>query len=112
MRWQLCWTSLLCLLAAISLTPLTDAAPQKSELAISLNEIHIHSNERIVGFELHLKSARIVSMPKIPIGWSFSVDNDPSWNTAVQGNILVGSAALDSGFFRRFLLIERDDSAI
>ena len=49
-------------------------------------------------------------MPDIPIGWSISVDNDPSWNTNTSGTLIAGAAALDASFFREFVVIEKDES--
>lgn len=35
------------------------------------------------------------------------MDNDPSWNTKITDSILVAAAAVDSSFFRHFLVIEK-----
>jgi hypothetical protein len=71
---------------------------------------HHKLKELIVGFELHITSGRVAQIPDVPIGWNVSVDNDPSWNTAVTGSLIVGAAALGPRFFRGFLVIEKNES--
>ena len=79
--------------------------------SVSVPTLHMRNNERIVGFELRVRSGRIAQVPNAPIGWSVSVDNDPSWNTVVKGSIAVGSAALDANFFRHFVVVEAEKDA-
>ena len=88
-----------------------NAAAQKDFLVVSIPKLPLKAKERVIGFELQLKSARIARLPDTPIGWSFTVNNDPSWNTDVGGDIHVGAAAVDPAFFHRFLIIERDASS-
>lgn len=58
---------------------------------------------------MNIASARIASLPDIPIGWHIAVDNDPSWNTSLSASIHVGSAAFeaDTTFFQSFITIEK-----
>jgi hypothetical protein len=53
----------------------------------------------------------IAQLPKVPYGWSISIDNGPSWNTNIRGSIAVGAAALDPNFFRNFLIVEVEKDA-
>jgi len=64
----------------------------------------------VVGFEIQIKSGRVVSFPTVPTGWDISIDNDPSWDTQLRGSSKVGAAALDVKFFGGFLVIEKDES--
>jgi len=45
----------------------------------------------------------------MPIGWKITVDNDASWNTVVSGSVEVGAAALDPGFFYRFMVVNPEE---
>ncbi len=58
-------------------------------------------------FKFHLQAARVVGLNDVPIGWSVSIDNDPSWNTSLEAIVKVGAAALDASFFHRFLKVEK-----
>lgn len=80
-------------------------------LSVSVPKLILAKGERIIGFEVHVKSGRIALLPNIPIGWNMSVDNDPSWETVVKGSIEVGAAATDANFLREFMVIEKEPGA-
>lgn len=80
-------------------------------MSVSVPVLHVAKNERIVGFEIHIRSGRIALLPNVPIGWNISVDNDPSWNTVIKGSIEVGAAALDPDFLRDFMVVEVEKDA-
>ena len=80
-------------------------------MSVSVPHLHLANNERITGFEIHIRSGRIARLPNVPIGWSISVNNDPSWNTAIEGSIAVGAAAVGPDFFRRFMVVEEETGA-
>jgi len=80
-------------------------------MIVSVAALHLQKNERITGFEMRVRSGRIAQLPNVPIGWSISVDNDPSWNTSVGGSIAVGAAALNPDFLRRFIVVEKEKNA-
>jgi hypothetical protein len=75
----------------------------------SIEALHITPGERVVGFDLMITSGRVAKVLKAPIGWSISVDNDPSWNTRIRGSILVAAAAVNASFFRDFVVIEQNE---
>jgi hypothetical protein len=77
-------------------------------VSVSVPKLSLAKGERIIGFEVHVKSGRIALLPNIPIGWNMSVDNDPSWETVVKGSIEVGAAATDSDFLREFMVVEKE----
>jgi hypothetical protein len=81
---------------------------QSQTLSVSIPVLHLAGKERITGFEIHIRSGMIARLPKVPYGWSISIDNDPSWNTTIRGAIAVGAAAVDPDFFRNFLVVEVD----
>lgn len=76
-------------------------------VSVSLPGLKLDPGERVVDFHFDVQSGRIARLSDIPIGWDVSVDNDPSWNTKIEGSIRVGAAALDASFFRDFALIEK-----
>jgi hypothetical protein len=79
-------------------------------LSVSIPSLRLAPNERVVAFEIRVTSGRIASLPNLPIGWHISVDNDPSWNTAIRASSRVGAAALGPDFFRKFVVIEKNTS--
>ena len=80
----------------------------QTTMVVSIPSLHLHKNERIVGFELRVRSGRIAQLPNVPIGWSVSVDNDPSWDTSMKGSIAVGAAALSLDSFQHFVIVEAE----
>ena len=95
--------------AAVALLS-ANARDSQPNLAVSITQFRLNAHERIAAFEVRVASGRIAALPNVPIGWNISVDNDPSWNTKLEGSIRVGAAALDSDFFRDFMLVEKHDS--
>ena len=80
-------------------------------VSVSVPKLSLAKGERIIGFEVHVKSGRVALLPNIPIGWNMSVDNDPSWETVVKGSIKVGGAATDADFLREFMVVEKEPGA-
>ena len=80
-------------------------------MVVSIPALRTQRNERVVGFEIRVRSGKIAQLPYLPIGWSITVDNDPSWNTTVKGSIAVGAAALDPDFLRGFVIVEKEKDA-
>ena len=74
--------------------------------SLSINP-SIIGHERVLAFQVDIKSGGINSIKHVPIGWGLNIDNSASWNTNLSGNIEVGSAALDAEFFNKFLSIEK-----
>ncbi len=79
-------------------------------VSVSVSVPRLAPGERVVGFDFQVTSGRIAQLPNLPIGWSLSVDNDPSWNTKIDASVIVGAAALDPSFFQNFLVVEREES--
>jgi hypothetical protein len=101
-----------CLVIAIAtLALLSGVKAQCQILSVSVPSLHISNNQRIIGFEIHVRSGRIALLPNVPIGWNISVDNDPSWNTVIKGSIDVGAAAMDAEFLRDFIVVEVEKDA-
>lgn len=79
-------------------------------LNVSVRELELQKNELIVGFSLVVFQGSVISLTKIPYGWHTCVENggNPSINgTAIQG----ANALADLRFFKRFAIIEKDDSS-
>jgi len=98
-------------IACAALVLLCGAKAQSQIVSVSVPALHVAKSERIVGFEIHVRSGRIALLPNVPIGWNISVNNDPSWNTVVKGSIDVGAAAMDPEFLRDFLVVEVEKDA-
>ena len=102
--------ALLAVAIAVALGAARGKAPVKKTASLSLSRLHIAAGERVVGFEFKIKSGRIAAVPDIPVGWDVRVENNPSWNAVVRASSLVGAAAMEAGFFKNFLVIEKNDS--
>lgn len=98
-----------CVFAALLL--LSSMKAQCQVMSVSIPALHLANNERIVGFEIYVRSGRIALLPNVPIGWNISVDNDPSWNTVIKGSIDVGAAAMDPDFLQDFMVVEAEKDA-
>ncbi len=77
------------------------------KLSVSFASLKLTGAERVVGFEVTFVGAGIVSLPSVPMGWEISIDNQPSWNTRITASAVVGAAALDSRYFRSFIVIQK-----
>ena len=95
-------------LAVISLLVFCSTQGRAQTFAASLPSLKLQPGERITAFQIHAASARITALLDTPLGWHLDIDNDPSWHTSINGNIIVGAAALDANFLRRFLRIEKE----
>jgi hypothetical protein len=60
----------------------------------SIQHLHLQPGERITNIELMATAGAFESITPMPVGWSFTIDNDPSWRTSVEASIHVGAAAL------------------
>lgn len=98
-------------IACAALALLGGMKAQSQIVSVSVPALHLAKSERIVGFEIHVRSGRIALLPDVPIGWNISVNNDPSWNTVVKGSIDVGAAAMDPEFLQDFLVVEIEKDA-
>ena len=94
------------LLFAVTFIALGIAPASGQTFFVSVPKPSLANGERIVAFEIHVRAGRVVSLPNVPIGWYLEVDNNPSWNTVVKGNIQVGAAAVDARFLRDLLIVE------
>lgn len=61
---------------------------------------------RITQFKIAITSGRIKFMKDFPPGWDISINNDPSWNSAIHAAILVGAAALNPDKFNNLVCVE------
>jgi hypothetical protein len=94
-----------CLILTVLLMPGMLHAQQT--FTVSVPKLNLQPGERVVGFKFRLQAARVARLNDAPIGWSVSIDNDPSWNTSLEATVKVGAAALDASFFHRFLRVEK-----
>jgi hypothetical protein len=67
---------------------------QADTCVLSFDRLEVPSGERVVGFDIKVKPAYISSMTSAPLGWRIHIDNQPSWNAEVTGDVTVGAAAL------------------
>ena len=91
---------------------LKKAGPEPSgKVLVSIPALRMDADERIVGFHIEVRSGSIARFPDTPIGWNIAVDNDPSWNTKIEGSTIVAAAAVGIDFFRDFIVVEKEGKA-
>ena len=92
-------------------TILSAEAYSGERYVLSVKDLAPIKGERVIGFEVKLKSASFSSLPKVPLEWRIEINNflndDPPWNSSLNGVISVGVAALEPEFFKEFLVIEK-----
>lgn len=98
--------SLVGCLAVLMLTCASEVAAGQL-IDVSLPRVDTTPGERVVGFEVVLKAARIHSLREVPYGWYLTIDNPASLSTRVGGAIHVGAAAVDLNFLDRLIVIEK-----
>jgi len=63
---------------------------------ITLSGIQLGEKERIVGLNLRINSGAVDSVVNLPVGWTYTIDDNMSWITRLSGSIIVGAAAQDA----------------
>ena len=64
------------------------------------------SRHRVSALSLRLQHASIQALPRITGGWRFSINNDPSWTTRLDGKAIVGAAFMGSSALSRFVTVD------
>ena len=54
------------------------------------------AGERLMAFAIHIANGRVDHLVNCPPGWVITVNNNPSWQGSLQGNAVVGAAAIDA----------------
>jgi len=49
---------------------------------------------RVMGFTFDITGGGVSALARAPAGWQISIDNDPSWQSSITGQAIVGAAAL------------------
>ena len=107
MRSKKTYVEILLIMAVCITLILANEALSGEIFSLSIPQLAIAKQEKIVGFEVIVTAGRIVSFSTAPMGWNITINNDPSWHTKIIGSIIVGAASLGSNFFRDFLMIEK-----
>jgi hypothetical protein len=92
---------------ALALLLLLSAQPTAAQVYdLSFPRLKVAEGERVSGFDVRIKAARVLTLREIPNGWGFWVDNGENWQTKVTGRVYVGAAAFEPGFLNRLIRIE------
>ena len=78
------------------------------DYALKFSGLGIARGERIVGFKLTANAAQLAAMKSIPPGWFMDIKNDPSRRASLEGNIVVGAAALDVHALDNLFVIRKE----
>lgn len=74
---------------------------ETSTYAFSIENVKIPNNEKVVSMEIKISSGSISSIQNVPPGWYFEINNDPSWQSTVKGNTLIGAASLSTNDLKK-----------
>lgn len=88
----------------VGLSATSADAGQAPTYHLSFHTLHSSPGERVSKFTLHFRSAMIIGIRNIPIGWKINIDNDPSWMTQISGTAVVGAAWLEPSVLRPWFL--------
>ena len=93
------------------LQPVTTRAQEAKTGAlwvVSIPHLELAPRERVVGFDVQIKTGTVVSLPQVPPAWQITIKHDLLWTARVVGKIEIGSAAFSDGeFFRNFLVVRK-----
>ena len=78
----------------LSSTRALDAAPRADEFDVSIVGLRYDPAERVSKFEFKISGGQVVGLPRIPVGWTLNISNDPSWSSEVSATAIVGAAFL------------------
>lgn len=76
-------------------------------LSIPASSLALKPNEMIASFEINIVNGEVSSFPRVPNGWGVCITNDPDGKARIEGNIIVGSAALKPEFLIDLILIKK-----
>ena len=79
------------------------------KLSLTLPPEIIEKHDRIARLKVTIVSAWVVSLPKIPRGWSIYIQNGSASKTVVDGGITVGAHAEYIDFFKDFMILQKFD---
>ena len=71
-------------------------SPSLTHATFNFTKLQLEPGERIVQIDIHADSSSFEAVSPLPVGWSITIDNDPSWRTQLIGSCSVGAAAIDS----------------
>ncbi|HME20100.1 MAG TPA: hypothetical protein VKI44_01825 [Acetobacteraceae bacterium] len=69
-------------------------AENYQQLHLSLTGIDQEANETVSAIYLQITGGLVVSFPRVPVGWTITIDNDPSWSAQISAIAIVGAANL------------------
>ena len=101
---------LLC--TAFIILVIATAVPVKGEprkvFSVSINNLNLRRGEYVVGFRVTLLWAYAHSLPGIPPGYNFCIENDPMWKTVITADISgpIRATSVGEKFFQEFLLVQ------
>jgi hypothetical protein len=83
------------------------AAPRADEFGMSIVGLRYDPAERVSKFDFKISGGQVVGLPRVPMGWTLSISNDPSWSSEVSGTAIVGAAFIQPRQFVRKIVTIR-----
>jgi hypothetical protein len=101
------WKQVIGLVSAICVFAIMGASQSKSVYSVSIPALKVAPGERIISLEIQIKAATVEGVTNLPLGWSFSDDNDPSWQPKIIAATIVGGASLEPADLKKLRLTVR-----
>jgi hypothetical protein len=109
-NWQLKACYAIAAFFLVSVLPLpvaSKSAAETDEFDLSIVDLKYDLAERISEFDFKILGGQIVGLPRVPIGWTISISNDPSWSSEISGKAIVGAAFMQPDeFINKIFLIK------
>ena len=107
-RTRACWAIVVSAIVLFrSLAGTSGAAPRADEFELSIVGLKYDPAERISKFYFQISGGQVIGLPRVPIGWTLNISNDPSWSSEVSGAAIVGAAFIQPRQFVREIITIR-----
>lgn len=85
-------------------------AAETQTYAVSFSNVKAASGEVIVSLQVKAIAGAFVGVLNLPVGWYVDINNDPSWQTEIKANTIVGAASLTPEDLRKlkFLVLKNE----
>ena len=94
-----------CIIAFTAMLSLTGCGDREERYTVSLRNLDLDPNDHILYFKLDVTDAKVASLRHLPAGWGITVVNEGNGNATASGQAEVGTAALQSEDFQKFIVL-------
>ena len=100
------------LLWLLNTSAFAQSQPSYPTVSVSVRHLDLSRGERVVSFQIALSGAVMQDVVNLPVGWNLTIDNNASWQTNLNGQSIVGAAALNANEIEKLRLTVKKDASI